>query len=129
MNGVQKMLVLGALTLLSILFLTLNRAQLFSDQQMSNAVYVMVATAAGQTLINEISTKSYDGATAGDEDAEVASFTAPGALGAGWWESYPTFNDVDDDNRFSTSVSTPRAGDFELSAASSMSIPPIHMYR
>jgi hypothetical protein len=115
MNGVQMMLVLGALTLLSILVLTLNRAKLFSDQQMSNAEYVMAATAVGQTLINEISTKSYDAATAGDEDAEVSSFTAPGGLGAGWWESYPNFNDVDDYNRFSTTVSTPRAGDFGLS--------------
>lgn len=115
MNGVQMMLVLGALTLLSVLVLTLNRAKLFSDRQMSNAEYVMAATAVGQTLINEISTKEFDAATANNPEAEVSSFTAPRSLGHGSWESYPNFNDVDDFNRYTTTVSTPRAGDFQLS--------------
>lgn len=117
MNGVQMMLVLGALTLLSVLVLTLNRAKLFSDQQVSNAEYVMAATAVGQTLINEISTKDFDAATASDPDADVSSFTGPRSLGHGWWESYPHFNDVDDFNRYTTTVSTPRAGVFRLSCS------------
>jgi hypothetical protein len=114
MGGVQMMLVLGAMTLLSILVLTMNRAKLFSDEQMSQAEYVMAATAVGQTLINDISTKAFDAATAADDYAEVSSFTSPGGLGHGSWESYPNFNDVDDYNRLSTVVSTPRAGDFRV---------------
>ena len=115
MGGVQTMLVLAALTLLSVLVLSMNRAKLMSDEQLSQAEYVMAATAVGQTLINDIGTKAFDAATATDDFAELSSFTAPSALGHGWWESYPNFNDVDDYNRLSTTVSTPRAGDFRLS--------------
>jgi hypothetical protein len=114
MGGVQMMLVLAALTLLSILVLSMNRAKLFSDEQLSQAEYMMEATAVGQTLINDIHTKEFDAATATDPDAEVSSFTAPGSLGHGWWESYPNFNDVDDYNRLQTTISTPRAGNLTL---------------
>jgi len=116
MNGLQMMLVLAALTLLSVLVLTLNRGKLFSDQQVSNAEYVMAATAVGQTLINEIATKKFDAATVKNPDAEISSFTAPRSLGHGAWESYPSFNDVDDFNGYTTTVRTPRTGDFRLSS-------------
>ncbi len=114
MGGVQMMLVLAALTLLSILVLSLNRAKLFSDEQLSQAEYMMEATAVGQTLINDIHTKEFDAATATDPNADVSAFTAPRSLGHGWWESYPNFNDVDDYNRLRTTISTPRAGSFTL---------------
>lgn len=115
MGGVQMMLVLGAMVLLSLLILGINRAQFFGEQQMSQSEYLLAATAVGQTLISEIASKHYDAATASDEKAPVTSFTAPGSLGAGWWESYPNFNDFDDYHRFTTTVSTPRAGTFRVS--------------
>ena len=115
MGGVQMMLVLGAMVLLSLLVLSINRAQFFSEQQMSQSEYLMAATAVGQTLISEISSKTFDAATATDEKAPVSSFTAPGSLGHGSWEVYPNYNDFDDYHRFTTTVSTPRAGDFRVS--------------
>lgn len=116
MGGVQMMLVLCAMVLLSLLVLNINRAQLVSDDQMSQSEYIMAATAVGQTLISEISSKSFDAATASDEKAPLTAFTAPGSLGNGYWESYPNFNDFDDYHRFTTTVSTPRAGTFRISA-------------
>jgi hypothetical protein len=114
MGGVQMMLVLSAMVLLSLLVLNIKRAQLVSDQQMSQSEYIIAATAVGQTLISEIAGKPYDAATASDEKAPLASFTAPGSLGHGSWESYPNFNDFDDYHRFTTTVSTPRAGLFRI---------------
>ena len=112
MGGVQMMLVLGAMVLLSLLVLGINRAQFFSEQQMAQSEYL---TAVGQTLVSEIAGKHYDAATASNEKAPVSSFTAPGSLGNGWWESYPNFNDFDDYHRFTTTVNTPRAGSFRVS--------------
>ena len=83
MSGIQMMLVLASLTLLSILVLSMNRAKLFSDEQLSQSEYIMAATAVGQTLINEISSKSYDAATVSDPHAEISKFTSPGGLGHG----------------------------------------------
>ncbi|MCB2205805.1 hypothetical protein KQI65_13755 [bacterium] len=108
------MLVLAAMTLLSILVLSMNRAKLFSDEQLSQAEYTMAATAVGQTLINDIVSKEYDAATVGKDFVDVSQFTAPQSLGHGSWESYPNFNDVDDYNRLRTTVNTPRAGSFDL---------------
>lgn len=115
MGGAQMMLVLGALVLLSLMVLNINRAQLESERQMSQAEYILAATAVGQSMISEISSKDYDAATASDESAPVSSFTSPKYLGPGSWEAYPNFNDVDDFHRFNTTVNTPRAGTFRIS--------------
>ncbi|MCZ7555974.1 MAG: hypothetical protein M5R41_06180 [Bacteroidia bacterium] len=111
------MLVLGAMVLLSLLVLNINRTQLFSEQQMSQSEYIMAATAVGQSMVNEAAGKAFDAATATDEKATVATFTAPGSLGRGSWEAYPNFNDFDDYHRYSTTRSTPRAGSFRLLGA------------
>ncbi|HOJ03415.1 MAG TPA: hypothetical protein PK916_05380 [Bacteroidota bacterium] len=117
MSGVQMMLVLGAMILLSMVVLTINRAKLFSEQQISQSEYTIAATSVGQGLLNEISSKSFDAATVSKPDAEVSTFTAPGSLGRNSSEIYPNFNDVDDYHRFSRTYSTPRAGDFNVTAS------------
>ncbi|MBR9977441.1 MAG: hypothetical protein KFH87_05080 [Bacteroidetes bacterium] len=114
MGGAQMMLVLGALVLLSLMVLNINRAQLESERQMSQAEYILAATAVGQSMISEISSKHFDATTASNESAPVSSFTSPHHLGAGSWESYPNFNDFDDFHRFNTTVNTPRAGNFRI---------------
>jgi Flp pilus assembly protein TadG len=117
MGGVQMMLVLGAMVLLSLLVLNINRTQMFSEQQMSQSEYTMAATAVGQSLVNEAAGKAFDAATATDEKAAVSTFTAPRSLGRGSWETYPDFNDFDDYHRFTTTRSTPRAGTFRLAGS------------
>jgi hypothetical protein len=114
MGGVQMMLVLGATLLLSLLVLNVNRSVLSSAGQTSQAEYTLAATSVGQTLINEIASKAFDAATVADPMADSTKFTSPYGLGRGSWEIYPDFNDVDDYHRFSTTISTPRAGDFTL---------------
>jgi hypothetical protein len=115
MGGVQMLLVLGAMLLLSILVLNTNRAKFFSEQEMAQAEYTLTATAVGQSLVSEIGSKSFDAATATNEFADVSSFTAPNSLGHSSSEVYPNYNDVDDFNGFATSVNTPRAGLFRIS--------------
>ena len=114
MGGVQMMLVLGATLLLSLLVLNVNRAVLTSGEQTSNAEYTLTATSVGQTIINEIASRTYDAATATNPKADSTQFTAPWSLGPGSWEHYPNFNDVDDFNNYTTTVATPRAGDYSL---------------
>ena len=114
MNGTQMMLVLGAVVLLSLLVLNLGSSMLYSDDQMSQNEYTMAATTVAQTMLAEIGTKAFDFATVSDEFADPSTFTSPGGLGHGSWETYPNFNDVDDYNRLSTTMSTPRAGDFDV---------------
>ena len=117
MGGMQMMLVIGALMILSITTLNLNRAQFLSETDLSESEYTMTATSVGQTLLNEIGTKAFDQATALSDTAGLASFAAPGALGPNAGEVYPLFNDVDDYNRFSTSVMSARAGEFTIACA------------
>ena len=117
MAGMQMMLVIGALMMLSVLTLNLNRAQILSDTELSESEYILTATAIGQTIINEIGTKAYDQATVSSDTASLASFAAPNALGPNTGESYPLLNDVDDYNRLSTTVGSARAGDFTVSCA------------
>ncbi|MBE0643622.1 MAG: hypothetical protein IH600_06045 [Bacteroidetes bacterium] len=109
------MLVLGAMVLLSILALNINRATLFSDEQMAQSEYIIAATAVGQTLISEAASKPFDVATVTNEKAPLTSFTAPSGLGRLTSEVYPDFNDFDDYHRLTVNVSTPRAGTFRLS--------------
>ncbi|MFZ1731892.1 MAG: hypothetical protein WBQ23_13315 [Bacteroidota bacterium] len=115
MGGVQMLLVLGAMLLLSILVLNTNRARFMSEQQMAQSEYTIAATAVGQSLISEISSKTFDAATSTYEFAAVSSFTAPNSLGHNSSEVYPNYNDVDDYHGFNTEISTPRAGTFRLS--------------
>jgi hypothetical protein len=114
MGGMQMMLVIGALMMLSVLTLNLNRAQFMNSTEMSESEFIMTGTAIGQTIINEIGTKAYDQITVASDTASLASFTAPNALGPNTGEVYPLFNDVDDYNRLSTVVGSPRAGDFTV---------------
>ncbi len=114
MNGVQMMLLIGASMLLSIHIINVNRASLYSDDQMSQAEYTMAATSLGQSLMHEIASKSFDESTIADPFAEVTTFTAAGSLGPTGGESYPNFNDVDDYNGFKTVLSSPRTGAFDV---------------
>ncbi len=115
MSGAQMFLVLGAILLLSVLLLNTNRTKLLNEQQMSQSEYTIAATAVGQSLISEINSKSFDAATTTDEKAAVSKFTAPRSLGHASSEVYPNYNDVDDYHKLVTKISTPRAGEFDLS--------------
>ena len=114
MSGVQMMLVLGAITLLSLLVLNLNGSLLSSDDQMAQAEYTMAATSVGQMMLAKIASKEFDAATVTDQFADPSTFTSPSGLGHAPGEIYPNFNDVDDFHRFTTAVSTPRAGVFNV---------------
>ncbi|MFA6235627.1 MAG: hypothetical protein WC824_15770, partial [Bacteroidota bacterium] len=89
MGGVQMLLVLGAMMLLSLLILNTNRAKFFSEQQMAQSEYTIAANAIGQSLISEINSKAFDAATIADEFADVPAFTAPASLGHNPSEVYP----------------------------------------
>lgn len=117
MGGSQMFLVLGALVLLSLLILNINRTWSGAEDQKLNAEFIMTATNVGQNFIDEISSKLFDHALASNPNlTNVNSLTAPNSLGPEAGEnSRSDYNDVDDYNGKSFVVSTPRLGDFNIS--------------
>ena len=114
MSGAQMMLVIGASMLLSIHIININRSTLMSDELISEAEYTLAATSIGKSLLNEIIAKAFDAATVNDDFADMALYTAPDALGPATGEIYPHFDDVDDYNGFTSILTTPRTGNFNV---------------
>ncbi|MBI5647581.1 MAG: hypothetical protein HY962_11675 [Ignavibacteriae bacterium] len=115
MGGMQMILVIGALTLLSILSLNSNRAQLLSEAQVSDAEFTVAATSVGQSALNDICSRAFDAATVASDTATLPRFTEPARFGANLNEAGTT-DDVDDYHGFVTNITTPRAGAFRVSA-------------
>lgn len=117
MGGSQMFLVLGALVLLSILILNINRTWSGAEDQKLNAEFIMTATNVGQNFIDEISSKLFDQTLVLNPNVtNVNDLTAPNSLGKDTGENDRSdFNDVDDYKDQSFTVSTPRLGDFNIS--------------
>ncbi|MBI2418016.1 MAG: hypothetical protein HYV28_08970 [Ignavibacteriales bacterium] len=98
----QQLLVVGAIIILGTLVLTFNR----STQNMNSNNYfntaIVDATAAAQSVIEEIETKAFDELTVSSSTSTTTSLTSAGTLGAESGESNRTlFDDIDDYNNFS----------------------------
>jgi hypothetical protein len=76
---------------------------------------IVTATAVGQQLMDEVSSKEFDENTINNFIREISGFTAADSLSPESGESYPFFDDVDDFNGFSRVDSTSRLGNFSSS--------------
>lgn len=102
MGGYQTFLVLGAIVLLSLLALTVNRTILSSSDSIYDAECIIEANNSAQEVVNEIIEKEFDEAVANGTATDESSFSA--TLGPEAGESYPAFDDVDDYNGRQASV-------------------------
>ena len=107
MSGQHSFLSLGALVLISVVSLRFNSALLENSTiETENKVY-LTAFSLANDLIEEIKTKAFDAATVKFPTTEPSVLTSPYYLGHADYEIYPNFNDVDDFNDYSRTISTP----------------------
>jgi len=112
MGNVQSLLSFGAMLILALSFLNFNEAVLSnSTAEIENKV-VLTAFSLADDLIEEIKVRAFDAATVDFPTTNTASLTPAGSLGPGWWETYPNFNDIDDFNNYTKTVSAPHAENY-----------------
>ena len=115
MSTNQSLFSLGALLLFSLISLRFNSTVLENTTvEVENKVY-LTAFSLADDLIEEIKQKSFDAATVKFPTTNPEDLTAANSLGPGWWETYPNYNDIDDFNDFTRSVSAPHAENYLVS--------------
>ncbi|HXG37293.1 MAG TPA: hypothetical protein VNL36_00840 [Bacteroidota bacterium] len=127
MSGSQSLLAIGALTLLSTLTLTINRAIVSSFSTMLETQTMIAAVAEAENLLQTMQSKPFDQALATPPPSsgppsgppgkskrlppgiakKPSDFTPPGLLGREAGERYPFFNDLDDYNGLTLSAWNP----------------------
>lgn len=113
MNSVQSMLTMGALVLLSLSSLRFNTSVLEnSTAQIENKV-CLTAFSLADDMIETIKQRSFDEATV-EFPTGLANLTAYDKLGPESGETYLTFNDIDDYNNYSKTVSAPHAENYSV---------------
>jgi len=97
MNTGQMLLVLGAMTLLSITMLSVNRVLVEQERASMEGAFQLVATSLAQQVIEKAIGKGFDEVVLSDPPTALPdSFTTAGSLGPEAGESYPSFDDIDD---------------------------------
>ena len=114
MDNGQMFLVLGAVVLLAILVLNVNRTILFSSDNSLQAQAITTTTSVAQQTVDLISSKSFDESTISAAVTDINNFTAPASLSYESGESVNSFDDVDDYKNYSAVVSTPRLGNVSV---------------
>ncbi|SRR5690606_10858471 len=114
MSGTQMMLVIGGIALFSMLLINVHKSVLNSEEQQISAEYISIATTVAQDMLEEVSNKNFDEATLNNADYDASLITAPASLGPETGESLTTYDDVDDYNSYTRTVSTLRGGDFSV---------------
>ena len=114
MSNVQSLLSMGALLLLSLISLRFNSAVLENSKiETENKVY-LTAFSLGNDLIEEIKKKAFDVATVDYPTTNPAALTSPYSLVPAYGAVYPYFNDIDDFNKYTRTVSAPHAENYFL---------------
>ncbi len=109
MSTNQSLFSLGALLLFSLISLRFNSTVLENTTvEVENKVY-LTAFSLADDLIEEIKQKAFDAATIKFPTTDPSDLTSAYSLGPGGWEVYPNYNDIDDFNGFTRTVSAPHA--------------------
>jgi hypothetical protein len=115
MSNSQSLLSLGALVLLALASLRFNSSVLENTSiETENKVY-LTGFSLADDLIEEIKQKAFDAATVDFPTTDPSILTSPYNLGHGSWEVYPNYNDIDDFNGFSRTVSAPHVENYLVS--------------
>ena len=109
MSTFQMLLVLGAIFILSLIILNINKRVVSTDDVMYDSNFGIIATSIATSIIEEASQKHFDALT--DTTAALSStqFTVSGSLGIESGEDTSdskTFNDFDDYNNYSHADTT-----------------------
>lgn len=114
----QQTLIIATLVLLTILSLNFFRANSEQQSMSYQNEAIIEATAVGQSMVEEISTKAFDNNTVSASCTNAASLTSPYDFGPGSGETTNnTFNDVSDYSGFSKIVNDPRLGIYSVNVS------------
>lgn len=116
MNLGQSLLTIGALTLLSVIVLTVNRNNLNTETILHASKFGILAVSLGTSILEEANGKAFDLATADSADSNISHLTSPASLGPAPGEHYPNYNDLDDFNGFETTIKNLPSAEYNISA-------------
>lgn len=113
----QMLLALVALTILASVTISANKLILNETDVVQGSEAIITGTAIGQAMLEEITVKYFDQNVLPPLSTDTAgAFTPPDQLGPDTSDVAgvdTTYNDIDDYNGYSDSVSTPRLGYFD----------------
>jgi hypothetical protein len=116
MNTGQMMLVMGALALLSVITLNLNRSYTTSGAAILRSKAGITAISLSTSVLEEASGRAFDKASADDiEVMSLAALTPVASLNKEAGETYPDFDDFDDYNNLVKKDTLPATGIFTTS--------------
>lgn len=108
----QTMITMLAMVLLSFLILRINNLFLQTNTTLYTTKFDVLALSLGQSMIQEIESENFDQATV---SAVVSSPTSLSAtLGPESGETYATFNDIDDFNNYTRTVTNMPSAVFNI---------------
>ncbi len=115
MNGAQQILTIASILLITVLIVNVHRST--GDKILNtytNESFIS-GTSIAQSLIDEMSVKSFDEQTIEYPAIEVENLTSSGFLGPDLGEdSRESFDDVDDYNKYEETISNDRMGEFKI---------------
>lgn len=114
MNTGHSMMAVGAMMLLSVTILGLNSKFLNTSTVLYNTKFGVLAASLGTSLIEEASAKPFDFSGSGGAISSLSLLTAPSALGPATGEVYPNFNDFDDFNGYTRTVTNMPSAVFNI---------------
>jgi hypothetical protein len=98
----QTMLTMLAMVLMSFLLLRVNSLFLQTNTTLFTTKFEVLAFSLGQSMIQEIESEAFDQATVSAVVSSTASLST--VLGPETGETYATFNDIDDFNNYTRTV-------------------------
>jgi len=114
---VQYILIAGVMFLVSQMSLTVNSRILQAKGLSTENESILAATSCAQSFLREVVAKKFDEGAIGKKVTSVDTLTALMSLGPDLGETYATFDDVDDFNGYTRTVSNDRLGNFSMSVA------------
>lgn len=115
MNGAQQILTIASILLITVLIVNVHRST--GDKILNtytNESFISGMSIA-QSLIDEMSVKSFDEQTIEYPAIEVENLTSSGFLGPDLGEdSRESFDDVDDYNKYEEIITNDRMGEFKI---------------
>ena len=117
MNTGQMLITVGAMVLLTLVILRVNRGFLTTNTSMMETKFDVLAVSLGTSIIEEANGKAFDQNT---DTTSVTSTASLSSIGPDGSEVYPNFNDFDDYDglvkivKYDSSDTTFKSADFKI---------------
>ena len=115
MNNIQSMLTIGSMVILSFASLNFNSSVLQSSTVDTENSVVLTAFSLADDMLEIIKQKSFDAATVDFPTTNPNDLTPSSGLGHNQYETFETFNDIDDFNGYTKYITAPHAEDYFVS--------------